>query len=552
MEMAITLSGEAQAYISRLENEVIQLKNSLQDTVLKFQKSEKEVITLQAKNGILEEKLRLALYRQFGRGTERFTGKDQLNLFVENLETGRENKAPEAPPVEVKGYERNKPGRKKLDEKIPRVIVEIDIDEEDKYCACGHKLEYIGYDISEKLIIIPEQVFVVQFHIKKFACKNCEGSGDEEKKAVRSGKIPGNIIPGGIATPELLSFVFTKKYCDYLPYYRQEAGFQRIGVSISRQDMSNWQMKIHEKIKPLIKLLKEELKKGEVMGMDETPVQVMNESGRDNRQLSYMWLARGGPPGKPVIIYEYHESRASENVLPFLEGFSGYLQSDGWGSYTTALKQRPDILHVGCWAHVRRKFYEALKAEKKGGAENPIAAEALSYIKGLYTIEKDLRGKLKDKHISGEKFVEERKNKCLSLLRGFYQWLLQKSSAVLGSSVLGNAVSYTLRQYPTLLNYLEHEELTPDNNGAERGIRPFVMGRKNWILCGSPEGATNQRFESSCALYSLIETAKENGHNPYTYLNSVFTKAADMKISDDWSCLLPWNLPRKNFASGKN
>jgi transposase len=302
---------------------------------------------------------------------------------------------------------------------------------------------------------------------------------------------------------------------------------------------------VHEKIKPLLKLLKEELKQGEVMGMDETPVQVMNEDGRDNRQLSYMWLARGGPPGKPVSIYEYHESRASENVLPFLEGFSGYLQSDGWGSYTTALKQRPDILHVGCFAHVRRKFYEAEKAAKGGGAEHPLAAEALSYIKGLYTVERKLREELKKKYISGKELVEERKNKCLPILRGFYRWLLQKSVAVLESSVLGRAVSYTLRQYPMLLNYLEHEELTPDNNGAERGIRPFVMGRKNWILCGSPEGAA-----SSCALYSLIETAKENGHNPYTYLNSVFTKAADMKISDDWSCLLPWNLPRENCAGG--
>jgi transposase len=337
MEMAITLSGEAQAYISRLENEVIQLRTSLQDTALKFQKSEKEVITLQAKNEILEEKLRLALYRQFGRGTEQFTGKGQLNLFTENSDSG-EGKAPEIPSLEVKGYKRNKGGRKKLDDKIPRVVVDIDIDKADKHCACGHDLVCIGYDTSEKLVIIPEQVYVVQFHIKKFACKNCEGSGDEEKKAVRSGKIPGNIIPGGIATPELLSFVFTRKYCDYTPYYRQEAGFERIGISISRQDMSNWQLKVHEKIKPLITLLKEELKKGEVMGMDETPVQVMNESGRDNRRLSYMWLARGGPPGKPVIMYEYHESRASENVLPFLEGFSGYLQSDGWGSYTTALK----------------------------------------------------------------------------------------------------------------------------------------------------------------------------------------------------------------------
>jgi transposase len=483
METAAGLSGEQQIYISRLEkenarlkNENIQIKNTIQNNVIQFKNYEKEVNTLKTKNELLEEKLRLALYRQFGRGTEKFTGEGQLNLFVENPEGGGEKeKPPHEETIEVKGYERSKRGRKKLDEKIPRVVVEIDIAEADKHCACGHELDCIGEDISEKLVIIPEQVYVLQFHIKKFACKNCEGSGDEEKPAVRSGKIPGNILPGGIATPELLSFVFTKKYCDYTPYYRQEAGFQRIGVAISRQDMSNWQLKIHEKIKPLIQLLKEELKKGKVMGMDETTVQVMNENGRDNRQLSYMWLARGGPPGKPVSIYEYHESRASENVLPFLEGFSGYLQSDGWGSYTTALKQRPDILHVGCFAHVRRKFYEAEKAAKGGGAENPLASEALSYIKGLYTVEKDLREKLKKEQISGEELVEERKDRCLPILRGFYRWLLQKSVAVLGSSVLGGAVSYTLKRYPTLLNYLEHEDLTPDKYPSILPTRQILM-----------------------------------------------------------------------------
>jgi transposase len=452
---------------------------------------------------------------------------------VESKEAVREEKK-----IEVKGYRRCARGRKPINPNIPREVITLDLDEDDKHCACGHEMACIGEDVSERLVIIPEQVYVEQLHKKKYACKHCEGTADEGRPAVRTAKTPGNILPGSIATAGLLSYLFVRKYADHMPFYRQEAGFERIGVEISRQDMSNWQMKIYEKIKPLLKLLKEQLKTGEVLQIDETPMEVMREAGRENTGNSYMWFTLGGPPGQKVMWYEYHPSRASKSIIPILEGFHGYLQTDGWQSYNTALKQYSDITHVGCFAHARRKFFEAMKAARGGGSKTGGNAEAaLSYIKGLYTVEEDLREKRKKGLITPGEFLEEREWRCGPILSGFHRWLETKSTQILPSSALGKAIQYTLNQWPNLKNYLGHEELTPDNNGAERGIRPFVVGRKNWVMSGSPEGA-----QSSCALYSLIETAKANRLNPYEYLNTVFEWIADHGTSGDWRSILPWNL----------
>jgi transposase len=289
-----------------------------------------------------------------------------------------------------------------------------------------------------------------------------------------------------------------------------------------------------KRLEPLLTLMKAHLKTGDVINMDETTMKVMDEPGKENKQLSYMWLARGGPPGKKVVWYEYHESRASKHIVEILSGYSGYLQTDGYDAYEKALKDLTGkIIHVGCFAHVRRYFFEAMKiGQKPGGAE-----DALARIKGLYTVEEKLREQLKKGLISEDAFLKDRREKCEPLLTAFHVWLEGQQGKVLDSSKLGEAVKYTLGQWHILIHYLDHIELTPDNNAAERAIRPFVMGRKNWNISGSPAGA-----KSSCQLYTLIETAKANKLNPYQYLKTVFEQAAEMRPSDDWSKLFPWNL----------
>lgn len=475
----------------------------------------------------LVDEYRLLAYKRFVRSSEKIDVTQTL-LFNE-AEQHTPRAQPEEDTVSVPGHTRKKRGRKPLDEKLPREVIVHDIPDEEKQCGCGNELEKIGEEVSERLTVIPEQIYVERHVRPKYACKRCEGSGDEEKPAVRIAPAVPSIIPKSIVTPGLLAFLLVNKYIDHLPFYRQEKRFERIGVHISRQVMSSWQWKVYEALGPLFDLLTEHIKTGQVLQMDETTVQVMNEPGRSDTQKSYMWLARGGPPDRPVVLYEYRETRGSPNIVDLLEGFSGYLQTDGYEGYKTAVKGRDDIVHVGCFAHARRKFFEASKASKKAGS----AEEGLTWIQKLYALERELRSRNLDPDV----FVAERKKRAGPILDDFNVFLLKKVDRVPPKTLIGKAVRYTLGEWNHLIRYLDSFHLTPDNNAAENAIRPFVLGRKNWLFAGSPYGA-----ESSCGIYSLLETAKLNGLNPYSYLYQVFEQTPLVKTQKDWQRLLPWNL----------
>jgi transposase len=293
--------------------------------------------------------------------------------------------------------------------------------------------------------------------------------------------------------------------------------------------MSNWQQQVYQKLIPLFELLKETVKSGSVIQMDETTVQVIGEEDRKDTQKSYMWLARGGPPDKTVIYYEYHPTRAAYTAKEFLHGYSGYLQTDGYEGYDAAVKGMPDIIHVGCFAHARRKFHEASKATKKPQS----AEEGMKYIRKLYYIENEMRSQYKD----AESFLAERKKLVLPVLEKFKSWLLKRSEEVPPTLLLGKAVHYSLSQWDKMTAYLDSPYLTPDNNACENAIRPFVLGRKNWLFAQSPDGA-----DSSCGMFSLIETAKQNGLVPYNYLMELFEKAPLAVSRNEWEKLLPWNI----------
>lgn len=486
---------------------------------------ESKVNSWETKYHALEERFKLELFKKYNRSSEKENAA-QILLFDSEPELIPEE---ETNTQEVASYTKKKPGRKKINENLPREEVLIDILEEDKKCGCGAELVKIGEEIAERVKVIPEQMWVERTIRPKYACKVCEGSGDEDKPAVRVAPAAPSIIPKSIVTPELLAFLLINKYVDHLPFYRQEKRFERIGISISRQDMSNWQRQAYDAVKILFELMKEHIKTGFVLQMDETRVQVHNEPDRPDTRNSYMWLARGGPPGKIAILYEYHETRGSKNIHSFLNGFKGYLQTDGYEAYATALKDHPEINHVGCFAHARRKFFDASKVSKKPGS----AAEGLKYIHKLYIIENELRAR----ELSDSKFLAERKSKIEPVLEQFNLWLEKRQQQVVPSSELGKAIAYTIGQWGKLVGYLESPHLTPDNNACENAIRPFVLGRKNWLFAGSPKGA-----ESSCGIYTLVETAKQNGLNPYDYLRKVFTEAPLLSSNEDWQQLLPWNI----------
>jgi len=531
-------------YINKIKTNYEQQKEELTRQINKLKK---EAIEYQNKYLEIKERYDLLVYKRFVRSAEQvpYDSKQQL-LFTPEAEPV-EIKAEEdsdTEKIEVKPYTRSKRGRKPIDEKIRRVERILDIAEEDKICLCGAKLSKIGEEVSEKLVIIEPQIYVDRIVRPKYSCRCCEGVEDEDKPVVRIAPVEPSMVPRGIASPSLLSWIFTHKFEDHLPYYRQEKQFERIGVEISRQDMSNWQQHVYCKLTPLLDLLHKEVKSGPVIQMDETGVQVMSgkkdgNEGKEEAKLDihkgWMWLARGGPPGKKVVWYEYHESRAGKHAKEFLEGYSSddnsprYLQTDGYEGYDYAVKDRHDIIHVGCFAHSRRKFFEASKVSKASKS----AEEGIKYIRKLYDLEDRLRGQ----KLSENDFLKQRKEAAQPILDQFKSWLLKRADEVNPTGLMGIAINYTLKQWKKLIAYLGSYYLTPDNNACENAIRPFVIGRKNWLLCGSPEGA-----KSSCGIYSLIETAKQNNCIPSYYLRVLFEKAPYVSSTEDWQKLLPWNI----------
>jgi transposase len=532
------LPGDIINYISDLEsvNDSLKIKSiSLEEknTVLEVNNSSLKTKTVLQKEEIedLENKLKLALFKKYGRSSEKI---DPFQIEFFEVPEIDEEPIEEDTTIIIASHPRKKPGRKALDPAIPRKIIVHDIDEVDKICGCGHDLVKVGEEVTERLQIIPEVVYVEQHVRPKYACRHCEGSGDEENPVFRIAETPPTMIPGSIATAGLLAFIFVNKFVDHLPFYRQEKRFERIGAHISRQNMSNWSLKVYETLKPLEKLLKKEVKTGSYIQMDETPLQVMGEEGRPDTSKSYMWLARGGPPETPIIYYNYQETRKAVFVKDFLSEYHGFLQSDGYKGYESALKGNKMIIHVGCLAHARREFFNAVKTSKKAESANI----AIKKIANIYHKESEL----KDLKLEDEEFLERRKTEVKPLIDDFKEWLDDKSQKVRPLSDTGKAITYILGQWNKIIKYLDCAELTPDNNAAERSIKPFVVGRKNWLFSGSPTGAN-----ASALLFSLIETAKANDLNPYGYLKWIFEETPLLKSEEEFEKFLPKNCGRERI-----
>ena len=432
-------------------------------------------------------------------------------------------------PVQVPAHTRKKWGRRPIPTEYPRVEVVHDIPDEDKVCTCGCRLSRIGEEVSEKLDIVPQKIQVIRHIRPKYACRACEGVEDAGP-TVKIAPMPAQIIPQGIVTPGLLAYVLTNKFCDGLPFYRQTGMFERLGVEISRATMSGWALRAAEACQPLVELLLREIRSGPLINMDETPVQVLKEPGRKDTSKSYMWVARGGRPGKSVVLFHYDSGRGGKVAQEIVGDFQGYLQTDGYAGYKS-LGQREGIIHVGCLAHVRRKFMEVGKGSGKKN-KSGTASTVIDLIGKLYHHEKQAR----EQKLNPEQIKQLRQEKVKPILDKIKAILDLRHGTTPPKSLLGRAIAYALGQWERVEAYLENGLLSPDNNLAENAIRPFVVGRKNWLFSGSPRGA-----KASAALYSLIESAKANGRNPYEYLMLVFEKLPYAASEDDLKALLPHN-----------
>jgi len=489
------------------------------------------IFSLQQQNDHLQEMVRLLQNEIFGRKSEvrPFVDPNQLQLF-----TPPEEPEPIEPDetIEIKGHARKKRGRKPLPKDLPRIEILHDIPEEEKQCACGAQKSRIGEDTSEKLDYVPAKVQVLCHIRPKYACKQCEGVEDDGP-TVAIAPAPFQLIPKSIATEGLLAHIAVSKFADGLPLYRQQKIFGRLDVELSRSTMANWLIQAAGCCKPVIELLEREIRGGPVINIDESPFQVLKEPGRSNTSKSYMWVFCGGPLASPVVRYQYHPTRSGKVVQDILEDYLGYVQSDGYSGYDH-LSRNPDVIHMGCLTHARRKFVEVNKGRKKSRgkkkASRGLADEALDYIGELYRIEKYAR----KNELSFDQIRDLRQEKAKPILDQFKTWLDTHHPQVPPKSLLGKAIQYALNQWDRLVVYIADGFLKPDNNVAENAIRPFVLGRKNWLFAGAPKGA-----EASATFFTLIETTKANGLEPYSYLRYLFEKLPCAETESDYRELLP-------------
>ena len=467
------------------------------------------------------EQFRLAQQRMFGTKNEAYPGQGELFDESDSVE---EVSSPEQENI---SYTRNKPTRQALPKDLPREVVVHDLSAEDKSCdACGHGLHKMGEDKSEQLEFIPAQVKVIEHVRLKYSCRACEKNAD--KTPVKVAALPKAPIPKSIATPSLLSQIITNKFQYALPLYRQESMFKQHGIELNRKTMSEWMMRCAELFKPIIERLHEALLTQGVIHADETTLQVVN----DDKLSCYMWVYGSGADSpmvhhldKPIVLYDYQRSRSGQCARDFLQHYSGYLQVDGYVGY-----EQTGATLVGCWAHARRKFVECQKAQKSKSGK---AQMALSLIQTLYGVEKRIQDKTPD-----EKY-QARQQQAKPIIEKYRAWLDKSARQVPPKSAMGQAIAYSLNQWGKLIRYLEDGSLDIDNNFAERQIKPFVIGRKNWLFANTGRGA-----QSSANLYSIIQTAKVNGLEPYRYIQHCLTELPKDNINLE--SLLPWNVLLKN------
>ena len=462
----------------------------------------------------------------------------QLMLFNEaevhadepEEEVSYETEAQKDSPVKKRGH------RKPLPAELPREDIIIDLEEDQKKCACGAELQVIRKEISEKLCVVPKRVYVKRWIRLIYACPHCEGSEDEGA-SVKIAPMPKQLIPQGIVTPELVAASIIDKFCDSLPLYRQSAIYKRIGIDISRGTLSRWVIMAAEKCKPLYDLLYKDMITGHVMHMDETNVQVLKEDNRADHLPSVMWVMCGGNKGH-VRYFHYNPSHAGAVAGELLKDFNGYLMTDGLKAYNS-VGEREGITHVSCLVHMRRRFATVVKQagrkRKKG-----VSDHFLELVAKLYHNENRLREHLNHQQLSVEEFLIKRKNEQVPILEKIKSLLEDNIKLASPKSTLGDALRYALSHWERMVRYLDCAELTPDNNEAENAIRPFAVGRKNWLFAGSPRGA-----EASALFYTLIESAKANDVNVHDYLIYVLRSIAEADTTDKIEALLPWNCKDK-------
>ena len=478
--------------------EVAELKRQLHWAQLKIQ--------------VLEERLRLQRINKYGPGSEKLSHAQmellELEPGVSNLEVQAESQREPLPERTKTERQRKHPGRQELPATLPRVERVIACAPEQCQCRnCGEPMAVIGYDQSEQLDVEPAKYFVVVTKREKRACRCCEQGG------VVAAPAPARIIDKSLVSDRVVIDTVVAKYCDHLPLYRQSVILEReAGLEIGRATLDGWVMRVGELLRPIAGVIGRELLAGGYIQADETPVDVQMHDRRGQNHQAYLW--QYGRPGGGAV-FDFRLGRGREGPKIFLDKFEGILQTDGYVAYEKV--GGPKMVHACCWAHARRKFYEAHKVSPGESTAKGIVL----LIDELFGIDAEARAQSLD--LAGRDAL--RQEQARPLLPAIKAAIEAARASALPSSRLGQAIAYTLGLWPKLEHFLEWPELELSNNLAENSMRPVALGRKNWIHVGSPESGPKV-----AAILSIVETCRRLGIPVREYLGDILPGLADVSI----------------------
>lgn len=535
--------------IASLEAENTQLREALNE-------SNELISKLTARLDIIDQRASARARRQFSTNSERSVPAPESteseapipedNQFDEAEDSGPSDDPPKDP--------RKKPiGRMTFPDDLPREDIVVDPQEFARLSESDRSpLRRIGEDVVEVLDYQPGVLKVKRYILGKYVDPHNPDLG-----VLQASRPNDRIIRGGMVSNGLLAASFSDKFIYHLPYARQSIRFESIGCPIGRQNLSRWQIQTTDLLNPLVELIESHLLSQHILHMDETTLKVMREEGRENTQTSYIWL-RVYNGHEPAASYRYYPTRAALAAEELTDGFEGILQSDGYGAYRSLVRQSDGRLSSAfCLTHVRRKFYDIAvgtngRTAKKSASQatkgiGRIAQQFVQDIGAIFALESRLRDQLVRNQIDEEQFLRKRREQAERLFAVFKTHLDQHKKTAMAHTPLAGAINYALNLFEGLKTYLDSPELGPDNSAAERAVRPVALGRSSWHFSGSPVGA-----KSSCAMYTLLQTAKMNHLDPGAYMNHILDKAAvlvDLPYdAQAWSALLPWKFKPEDLS----
>ena len=521
-ENIITLIQAMQVHQKKQETEIQLLKEKTKE--------------LEFMNALLSDRLALAQRKQFGSSSEKYAeGYEQMDLFNEAEQEADPNAAePEMEEIHPKSYKRKKPTGKKEEDLSAFETTEVikhKLEGNDRFCPeCGTKYKVVTTETVKYLKFIPARFEVVEETTYVYACPKCGMMKRPQKDP--------SLLKGSVATPSLVAGIMNAKYVNGMPLARQEREFARYNLNLSTKTMANWIILCAKRyLQPIYDLMREEFLRSRYIHCDETRLQVIDEPEQKGTTQNWMWVYLTDEySGSPrMVLFQYERTRGGYHPAEFLgDEFRGYLTCDGYQAYHGLPEQ---ITVTGCMAHARRRFDEALTPLKKGFTKEQLkettAYQAMARIGMLYKIEELIRNQ------SPEERYTERQKQSKPLLEAFFGWLHTLEGSVNRSSKIGEAVLYALNQEKYLKAYLEDGHLSIDNSAAERAIKNFAIGRRNWLFSKSIKGT-----EVSATVYSITETALLKGLKPYDYVAYILERMKDLgpfPSKEDLQQLLPWS-----------